>query len=99
MYPYEPDQYAPSYASTHPGFEGALPRPGGPVDLGLAGYQPPQEQMHQTMQRLRLQFPTPIQRRVDPTQRRIQAVNAAHMQAIERMKQYQHQRRYSGRRP
>jgi len=95
MYPQE-DQYAQQaqYPNLVP-----LPRPGGPVDLGLIGYQQPTEdRMAQLMQGLRQQFPTPIQQRVNPAQKRMQAVQAAHMQAIQRMQQYQHQRRYSGRR-
>jgi len=89
-----------------------LPRPGGPVDLGLlqggrsggfAGIQgryqqPTEERMAQLMQGLRQRFPTPIQQRVPPGQAHMDALQAAHMQAIQHMTRFQHQRRASGRR-
>jgi len=133
MLPYEPDQYAPAYSHVTP-----LPRPGGPVDIGIdraaqiargitplprpdfqeagvlsvggggggGAYSPDPwarpaltPKIMEMVQQLRQQFPTPIQQRVPPGQARMKAVHDAHMQAIERMQKYQHQRRFSGRRP
>lgn len=97
-------------AQTYPNLV-PLPRPGGPVDLGLAtqrpggqagmggGYQPPQDHARfaQALSTLRRQFPAQQrQAQLNPALKRVQAVAQARAQAMRHAASLQQKRRFNG---
>jgi len=85
------------------GFEGPLPAPGGPVDIGIdqaarerGGMGAGMNTQDQFMALLQLLNRPRQNEKPMPGQRRMQAVENAHNNIIERVQRLQHQRRANG---